>query len=135
MEVVKYLVNNLYFNDMKNHVLVFLLMFSAVGVWAENVPTLLILTTNSGEVQIPIASIQKITYDESGATMYVSTAGGNQSYAVANISQMTLNNVPAATALNQLTDSPIPQLTKFEKNGVVYVVKEGKVYTLKGEKL
>jgi len=118
---------------MRNVILLFLLLLSATSLWAEEVPTLLILTTESGQVEIPIASIQKITYDKAGTTMYVNTNAGTDSYLVASITQMTLSNVPEVTALTQLTDSPVNQFTKFEKDGVVYVVKDGKIYTMKGE--
>lgn len=109
-------------------------MVASVGLWAETVPTLLVLTTTSEQVQIPIASIQKITYDKVGqATMYVLTSAGTQTYATADIQQMTLTGVPEATALKQLTDSPLHQLTKIVQNGVVYVVKDGQLFTMKGE--
>lgn len=118
---------------MKKNVLFLLLLFSVFNIWATDVPKLLILTTSSDEVQIPIASIQKITYDEAGTTMYVATNSGLKTYAVTDIVKMTLANVPEATALNQLTDSPTPQLTKFEKDGAIYIVQDGKIYTMKGE--
>jgi len=110
-----------------------LLLFFSVGVWAQTVPTLLILTNGSDEISVPIASIKTITYDKAGTTMYVNTNAGTDSYAVAGITRMTLSNVPEPTALSQFTDSPIPQLTKIVKDGVVYVVRDGKLFTMKGE--
>jgi len=110
-----------------------LLMFSSIGVGAETVPTLLILTTTSDEISIPIASIKTITYDKAGTIMYVNTNAGTNSYAVADITRMTLTDVPEPTAISQLTVSPIDQLTKIVKDGVVYVVKDGKLFTMKGE--
>jgi len=119
---------------MRKTVVLIVVMVASIALWAETVPTLLILTTASEQVQIPIASIQKITYDKvSKATMYVHTTAGTQTYATADVQQMTLTGVPDATGLSQLTDSPIHQLTKIVQDGVVYVVKDGKVYTMKGE--
>jgi len=120
---------------MKKNVLFLLMMFSSLSIWATDLPTMLIITTTDNEVKVPVASIQKITYNKAATLMYVQTTSGTDSYEVASITRMTLNNGNAPTTLNQLTDSPIPQLTKFEKDGVVYVVKDGKIYTVKGEKL
>jgi len=119
---------------MRKTVVLIVVMVTSVALWAETVPTLLILTTGSEQVQVPIASIQKITYDKVGqATMYVHTSVGTQTYATADIQQMTLTGVPEATALKQLTDSPTDQLTKIVRDGVVYVVKDGQLFTMKGE--
>lgn len=121
---------------MKKSVFFLLLMCSSLSILATNAPTMLIISTTSSEVQVPIASIQKITYNEAGTTMYVYTNSGTNSYEVATITRMALNNGNEPTALNQLPDSKSKiENSKFTKDGVVYVMKEGKIYTMKGEKL
>jgi len=111
------------------------LMFMTLSIWANEEPMMLRIATTSNVVELPVAGIQKITYDKAGTTMYVQTSEGTNSYEVATITQMTLTNGTNPTGIS---DSPIHQLTnsyKFEKGGVVYVVKDGKIYTMKGDKL
>jgi len=121
---------------MKRNALFILLLFSAFNIWAIDVPDLLILSTTSGEVQIPISTIQKITYDKNATTMYVYTNSCTNTYSVADISQMTLGNSSTTTKLDN-TSFPLGadqgEVTKFTKDGVVYVIKDGKIYTMKGE--
>lgn len=118
---------------MKKSFIFLMMLCVSLGIGATNVPTTLFISTSSNEVEVPIASIQKITYNEAGSTMYVHTSAGVTSYDVASIIRMTLNNGTAPAALDQLTDSPMDRFTKFEKDGVVYVVKDGRIYTVKGE--
>jgi len=121
----------------KSLLLVCLVLFSTLGVLAASAPTLLLLTTNSGEIQIPIASIKKITYDEDGTTMQVLTTAGTQSYAVTTVSQMTLINVPNPTDLQKVQNAAckMQNATKILKDGVVYVIKDGQLYSVKGEQV
>ena len=107
------------------------------ALWSQEIPTLLILTTTSGEVQIPIASIEKITYDKGyGTTMYLTTISGTSSittsYELASIQQMTLANVPDPTGLEAITlpADEVEKAYKFIHNGIVYIIKDGKTYTL-----
>jgi|GEM_PF-3049064 len=119
---------------MKKLLLFTLLMIPIIGVRAADVPTLVILLTTTEEVQIPVASIQKITYDKSELdTMYVHTQAGTQTYMLSEVVKMTLTNVPEPTALSELKEVEKETDRKILIDGVVYILKDGKIYTMKGE--
>lgn len=95
-----------------------------------------ILTTSVGEVQIPIADIQSISYDKtSGTEMYVHTTTGTQTYMLSDIERMTLSDVPEPSAIPSISAEDARDAQKVLVNGTVYVIRDGKVFTLKGEKL
>ncbi len=118
---------------MKKCLLWLLVSFSTLGLWAAQVPTLLVVSTTNESVQIPIASIQKITYDQEGlATMYVITNQGTQTYALSDVQRMTLANVPAYTDLPEIQEHQASEAQKILINGMVYILKDGRLYTLSG---
>jgi len=112
-----------------------LLICSAVSLWAtEEQPTLVILTTTSGEVQIPIASIQKITYNQATQdSMYVNTVAGVQTYALDQVIRMTLTNVPEPTSIDEVSTTDADTTRKVMIGGTVYILRDNKLFTIKGE--
>ncbi len=111
-----------------------LLAVMAAGVWAADVPCFVISTTTTGEITVPIASIQKITYNDAGTEMYIFTAAGKQTIEVANVVSMTLSNLPTGIELPTI-DKPSQDSRKVVLNGQVYIIQDGHIYTLKGEKV
>lgn len=95
-----------------------------------------ILTTSLGEVQVPIESIQSITYDKTAGTeMYVHTTTGTQTYLLSDIVRMTLSDVPTPSSLETISAAEAQDAQKVLWNGVVYVIKDGKLYTISGASL
>lgn len=95
-----------------------------------------ILTTSVGEVQIPIADIQSISYDKTtGTEMYVNTTTGSQTYQLSDIVRMTLSDVPEPSAIPTISAEDARDAQKVLVNGTVYVIRDGKVFTLEGKPL
>ena len=116
-------------------------LFSLLMAWVlcplmANVPQMTIYKTNGEEIQLPISQVVSIQYDKtSGTEMYVMTTSGKQTYLVAEVSKITLSDVPDATAIESVEAAEAVGAKKFLHNGVVYVVSDGKVFSVKGEKL
>ena len=109
---------------------------ATAALMAQEAPCLLILKRTNDEVKIPIATIQKIAYDKTAGTeMYVYTTTGKDTYQVSEITRMTLENVPEPTAVEDIEVSETVGAMKFFHQGTIYIVKDGQIYTLKGEKL
>jgi len=109
-----------------------LLVAASCFAWADADPTLCIQTT-TGEVQIPIATIRSIRFDHTtGTTMYVDTQS-TATYQVSGIVKMTLLNVPEFTALEEISIEDAKDAQKVLLNGIIYIIKDGRVYTLRGE--
>ena len=94
---------------------------------------MLVLITNASSVQIPISSIESIQYNSDGSSMLVNTQSGQQSYAVADIQQMTISD--SANAIESISESDAKGAKKILQDGMIYVIKEGKLYNLKGEEM
>lgn len=95
---------------------------------------LTILTTSVGEVSIPIENIRSITYDKtSGTEMYVNTTTGTQTYQLSDIVRMSLSDVPDVTDIESITAEEARDAQKVLNNGTVYVLRDGKVFTLQGQ--
>lgn len=97
---------------------------------------LTILTMSAGEVRVPIEDIRSITYDKTtGTEMYVNTTTGSQTYQLSDIVRMTLSDVPEPSAIPTISAEDARDAQKVLVNGTVYVIRDGKVFTLKGEKV
>lgn len=97
---------------------------------------LTILTMSAGEVRVPIEDIRSITYDKTtGTEMYVTTTTGTQTYQLSDIVSMSLSDVPEPSAIPTISAEDARDAQKVLVNGTVYVIHDGKVFTLKGEKV
>ena len=103
-----------------------------LGAWAE-VPTLTV-NTSSGAESMAVSTIRKIYYN--GETMVVQTSSAEKSYAVSKVTNITLQNMPEATALEPVQQTPSADGTrKILRNGVLYIQQGSKLYTLTGEEV
>lgn len=103
-------------------------------IWAET-PMLSIQTTQ-GVTEVPIGTIQSITYNRTtGAEMYVTTTNGTQTYPLGDIVRMSFVDVPDPTAIPEISKEEAVDAQKVLINGIIYVIRNGQVFTLKGEKV
>lgn len=97
---------------------------------------LTILTMSAGEVRVPIEDIRSITYDKTtGTEMYIHTTAGTQTYQLSDIVSMTLSDVPEPSAIPTISAEDARDAQKVLINGTIYVIHDGKVFTLNGEKV
>lgn len=121
---------------MKRNLFIYLFFCFALNVGASEVPTLIIQTQSNGNQPFPVASIAKITYDKTaGTAMYVHTQSEQQIFLLSDIVHITLENMPEVTALEQIEASDAEDAHKIMYNGHVYVIRDGHIFTMKGEKL
>lgn len=121
---------------MKRNLFIYLFFCFALNVGASEVPTLIIQTQSNGNQSIPTASIAKITYDKTaGTTMYLHTQSGQQTILLSDIVRITLENMPEVTTLEQIEAADAEDAHKIMYNGHVYVIRDGHIFTMKGEKL
>lgn len=97
---------------------------------------LTILTMSAGEVRVPIEDIRSITYDKStGTEMYVHTTTGTETYQLSDIVRMSLSDVPEPSAIPTISAEDARDAQKVLINGTIYVIRDGKVFTIEGRPL
>ena len=101
---------------------------------AADEPTMTI-STGSGSTVLHISDIRKVTY--SGDNMVVlRTDATSQSFAMAEISSVTLQNMPEPQDTEAVTvQTSSNKARKVLINGVIYIEKDGQLFSILGARL
>ncbi|MGM9810149.1 MAG: hypothetical protein ACI30J_04690 [Paludibacteraceae bacterium] len=110
-------------------IVLFMLLAMGAAAFAEDEPSL-IVSTDAGDSVVVVSSIQKIFYSDT--QMHILCKDSTQmAFAVADIDEMRLESVPQPTGVPTVL-SEQDGVRKVLVNGQVYIVRNGKWYSVRG---